>query len=85
MLTGLMIPFALLSTACTTDRPRIVLPPADLAECADEPRAPSLPGKDQQVERDALTLSYILALRSAWGDCRSKVDGLAKWRETVGE
>lgn len=62
-----------------------MLPPAELATCADEPRAPNLPGKDQQVERDRLTLEYILGLRAAWGDCRAKVDGLKAWQETAGE
>ena len=71
-------------TACS-ERPRIVLPPAELATCADEPRAPNLPGKDQQVERDRLTLEYILGLRAAWGDCRAKVDGIKAWQETAGE
>jgi hypothetical protein len=36
-----------------------------------------------QSERDDMTLDYILGLRSAWGDCRAKVDGLRAWREAV--
>ena len=57
---------------------------ADLTNCADEPPAPALPGQDQQAERDRLTLDYILGLRSAWGDCRAKVDGVKAWNERVG-
>jgi len=34
-------------------------------------------------KRDALTLDYILAFRSAWGDCRSKVDGVRAWAEAL--
>lgn len=75
-----MIPFAALSTACARIEPVTVLPPVELTECADEPQAPELPGRDMQDERDTLVLEYILGLRSAWGDCKAKVDGLATWR-----
>lgn len=85
-----MIPFAALLTACGTERPRIVLPPAELATCMDEPAAPSLPAVDWfgdprpvQMQRDVMTLDYILALRSAGGDCRAKVKGLDAWRKAV--
>lgn len=30
-----------------------------------------------------MTLGYILDLRSAWGDCRAKVDGIRAWREKM--
>lgn len=63
------------------ERIEIVRPPASLTTCADEPLAPSLPDRDQQAERDALTLGYILDLRSAWGDCKSRVDGLRAWAD----
>ena len=79
-----MIPFAMLLTACG-EKPVLVLPPATLAECADEPVAPILPGRDQQDLRDSLTLDYLLAMRSAWGDCRAKVDGLRAWMDAAGE
>ena len=73
---------------CATDRVRLALPPAELATCADEPQAPSLPSRDgtdaTQLTRDTQTLGYILGLRGAWGDCRAKVDGLKAWRETAG-
>lgn len=91
----------LLSTACN-ERPRIVLPPAELATCADGPRAPSLPvipwgsaleavtGADAVAilkpvmqARDKATLDYILAGRSAWGDCRAKVNGVRAWSQRV--
>jgi len=89
-----MIPFAVLLTACGQDRPVLILPAADLAECAMEPPAPELPPVDWssvatarpiQLQRDLATLSYILSLRSAWGDCRAKVGGLASWRAEAGE
>jgi len=56
-----------------------MLPPANLLTCADEPDAPDLPGRDMQTQRDAMTFDYILAMRSAWGDCRAKVDGIREW------
>jgi len=75
-------------TACGAERPRLTLPPADLAACAGEPQAPDLPARDGseavQRSRDVLTLDYILSLRSAWGDCRAKVDGLKAWRDRAG-
>lgn len=79
-----MIVCAGLLTACG-EKPVLVLPPANLATCADEPLAPILPGRDQQDVRDSLTLEYILALRSAWGDCAAKVDGLRAWMDAAGE
>ena len=89
-----MILSGLALTACTKEqRPRIVLPPADLAVCASEPDVPALPVQDwtgidaakaTQLLRDTMMLDYVLALRSAWGDCRAKVDGLAAWRAGVG-
>jgi len=79
----LVIP-ALLLTACGDTRPILILPPAELASCSDEPLAPDLPGRDQQRERDLMTLDYILGLRSAYGDCKAKVDGLAAWRAEAG-
>lgn len=82
--TGIL---AICLTACD-ERVRIALPPVELARCADEPIAPDLPAPDGsapvQLARDQMTFAYILALRSAWGDCRSKVDGLAAWRDTAG-
>jgi hypothetical protein len=61
------------------ERVAIVPPPAHLTTCAAEPQAPSLPGREMQAERDALTLAYILALRSAWGSCAAAVAGIAAW------
>ncbi len=66
-------------TACGQDRVRLVKPPIDLMTCADEPTAPNIPGRDAQDERDRLVFDYVLALRGAWGDCRSKVDGVRAW------
>ena len=70
-------------TACGPKPVRLSPLPPDLTTCADEPPAPALPGQDQQAERDRLTLDYILGLRSAWGDCRAKVDGARAWNERV--
>ncbi len=73
--------------ACGQPRPVIIAPPAELATCADAPEAPELPAKDGtdavQMVRDQMILTFILALRSAYGDCRAKVDGLAAWRAGV--
>ena len=78
---------ALALTACGNERPRIVKPPAELQSCAVEPRAPVLPERDgtdaTQLRRDTMVLDYILALRSAWGDCRAKLDGVRAWSEGV--
>ena len=83
-----MILLAMACAACGPERLRIALPPADLATCADEPRAPDLPRADGSAEiqrlRDLLTLNYVLALRGAWGDCKSRVDGLRAWRDEAG-
>jgi len=35
-------------------------------------------------KRDQLMLDFTLAQRSAWGDCRAKVDGARAWNERVG-
>lgn len=74
-------------TACAPE-PVLVLPPASLATCADEPEAPDIPDRDGSAEtqdrRDVLTLAYVLAWRSAWGDCRAAVDGLKAWRASAG-
>jgi len=74
-------------TGCGAERPRLSLPPPELTICADEPTAPEIPARDGQEatqrQRDALTLDYILNLRSAWGDCRAKVDGLRAWRDAA--
>jgi hypothetical protein len=88
----IIAPLVLLSLTACEERPRLALPPANLATCADEPEAPALPAQDWtaieaarpvQLLRDTLMLDYVLALRGAWGGCRSKVDGLKAWRETV--
>lgn len=78
-----LIPLAMACAACGPKPVRIAPLPANLTTCADEPAAPDLPGQDRQAERDRLTLDYILSLRSAWGDCRAKVDGARAWNERV--
>lgn len=79
-------------TACGQDRPRLAPVPVDLTTCAPEPEAPSLPAQDWtsiaaaqavQMVRDALTLDYALNLRSAYGSCKSKVDGVAAWNRQI--
>lgn len=72
--------------ACaTTPRVELVKPPAALTFCAGEPVAPDLPGRDRQAERDKLVFDYILALRSAWGDCASKVAGVKAWSDGLAD
>jgi hypothetical protein len=74
-------------SACGTPPVRIALPPVELTTCADEPATPDIPARDgtdaTQIQRDTLTLSYILGLRSAYGDCKAKVAGLKAWSEAV--
>lgn len=36
-----------------------------------------------QIQRDTMTLGYILGLRSAWGDCKAQLDGLRAWNEAM--
>lgn len=79
---ALIAPLAL--AACQQSRPVLVLPPLELTTCAERPVAPELPPREQQYERDTLTLDYVLALVEAHGDCRSKVEGLRVWREEAG-
>lgn len=89
-----MIPFVALLTACGSPKPVLVLPPAELGECAAEPTPPNLPqvnwesvetARPIQRERDIQTLDYILALRGAFGSCKAKTDGIRAWREAAGE
>jgi len=40
--------------------------------------------KALQLQRDTATLDYILALRSAWGDCSAKVAGVKAWSDKLG-
>ena len=68
-------------TACGQERPAIQKPPIDLLTCAPEPDAPDLPGRDEQARRDVMTLDYILALRSAWGDCAANIAGVKAWAD----
>ncbi len=88
LLLAAMIVSSLALTGCGQERVRLSLPPADLATCADEPLAPAIPprdGTDATMDaRDALVFDYVLAWRSAWGDCRARVDGLKAWRDTAG-
>ena len=78
----LLAPIALAGCQTTAT---IITPPDDLRTCASEPDAPSLPERDgtNEVARDTLVLNYILALRSAYGDCASKVAGLDAWIDGV--
>lgn len=71
--------------ACGQPRPVIIAPPADLATCALMPDAPDLPAQspETQRERDEMVLQFILALRSAHGDCAAKVAGLRAWIDST--
>jgi hypothetical protein len=81
-----LLPLAL--TACGPKRISRIPVPANLKSCAEEPEAPALPAVDWssadaakpiQIVRDQLTLTYVLALVEAGGDCRAKVNGVAEW------
>lgn len=58
-------------------------PPAELLTCAGEPVAPEIgvPG----VERDRIVLTYLLAMRAAYGDCASKVAGVKAWSDALSD
>lgn len=75
---------ALVVGGCSAPAPTLILPPADLAECAEEPAPPVIPERDgteaTQRQRDVLMLEGYLRLREAYGDCKAKVDGLKAWR-----
>lgn len=81
-------------TGCGNERVRLVPVPVELTVCADEPQAPDLPAQDWssieaakavQAVRDSEAFKYILAMRSAWGDCRADVDGVKAWNARVGK
>lgn len=83
--------FAFVLASCgTTPRVELVKPPAALTECAGEPVAPDLAPVDwstvatarpSQQARDLAMLGYVLALRSAWGDCSADVAGVKAWSD----
>lgn len=89
MRTLIAIPLIALA-ACSQPRVEIVKPPVSLTHCQDEPTAPDLPRVDwssvevaqpMQLIRDQMMLGYVLSLRSAWGDCSAKVEGVKAWSE----
>lgn len=89
---ALMILCALALTSCGETRVRLSPLPAELTTCADEPPAPALPAREglggEQLEvvqqtRDQLMLAYVLDWRTAWGDCRAKVDGARAWNDRI--
>lgn len=77
--------FALVS--CGQPEAIVLTPPQSLLTCADEPSPPAIPARDGSAEtqliRDRIMLDGYLALRSAFGDCKSKVDGVAAWVREV--
>jgi hypothetical protein len=86
----LFLPLLVVLAACEPKRIELVKPPVALTACADEPVAPDLPAVDWtsvetarpiQANRDDLTLDYILALRSAGGDCSADVAGIKAWSD----
>ena len=73
-----MIPLLLASTACEKKVLAVaVKPPASLLTCQAEPGPPELPAPG--IERDRIVLSYLLAMRAAYGDCASKLSGVRAW------
>lgn len=90
LLTLATIPWVMVLGACEPKRIETVRPPAALTECAVEPVAPDLPRVDwssvetarpTQQQRDLATFGYILALRTAYGDCAADVAGLKAWSD----
>lgn len=86
---ALMIPLATVCAACET-RVETLKPPPGLLDCADEATPPDLAPvpwslgnltviQRVQAERDRQAFEYILAERSAGGDCRAKVKGVKAW------
>lgn len=91
---ALILPALIALAGCGEPRLRVLTPPAELAHCAEEPVSPSLAAIDWtsvataqpiQRARDAAMLAYVLALRTAGGDCRSRVEGLADWIDVAGK
>lgn len=84
---------AIALASCGQPTPVAITPPASLLTCADEPAPPALEPQDWtapvetiravQLRRDRMMLDAYLALRSAYGDCRAKVDGTRAWSETL--
>lgn len=87
LLTSLTILSGLPLIACGPKPPVATKPPAELLVCAGEPSAPFLPPRDgteaTEKARDALTLTYILAWRAAWGDCKADVNGTKAWADRL--
>lgn len=93
LLRAATIPLLMLCAACGgNDRVQIAAPPVALTTCSAEPVAPDLPpvpwasvetARPVQASRDRAMLDYVLAWRSAHGDCAAKVAGLAAWVEGV--
>ena len=90
IVTLLSANFAL--AACGQPRPVVIAPPVELTTCAAEPDAPDLPAVDwssletaQPVQRarDVAILAYVLAWRTAHGDCAAKIAGVKAWAEGV--
>lgn len=70
---------ALALAACGQPEPIRILPPAELATCADAPAVPTNLPPQGTTERDEATLAVWLAERAAGADCRAKVRGLSTW------
>lgn len=90
---ALMIPLATVCAACGT-RVETPKPPANLLDCAEEATPPDLAPvpwslgnlteiQRVQAERDRQTFEYILADRSAGGDCRGKLRGVKTWVDAL--
>lgn len=81
---GLMILSSPLLTACG-EHVRIATPPAEYLTCDPMPKAPELPPQSVETQRarDLLTLSYILALRTAYGSCAGNIAAINAWADEV--
>jgi len=93
---AILVGVASATLASCGEKLEIAKPPVHLLTCADEPEAPELQPvpwamgvmaviQQVQAERDAATLDYVLAMRSAWGDCRAKVAGTRAWADSLSD
>lgn len=94
--TALVYALSLTLAACGGERVTLAKPPVALLTCTDEAEAPDLPVvpwalgvmadiQAVQAKRDAATLDYLLAMRSAWGSCHAAVAGTRAWADSMND
>lgn len=84
---------SLLAASACTPQTRLATPPPERLVCADEPQPPDLPPVDWasvetarpvQLQRDITIFDYVLAFRTALGDCKGNLAYVAAWAREVG-